>query len=649
MKVENNQNYLGEHHVWEYKRGFWLLAVILIGLFLATIWLAFYEQNKLNRAQAINTAKHYTNVLVEMQKVYVAEVVAKTMPRSEDRVPLAHDYQQYHAVLPIPTTLRLAPDDRGGGMGASANIALYSPYVFPGRKDGALQDDFARDAWQALNSHPNHAFFRFAEANGQTVLRYASARTIQSHCVNCHNDNPRVPPITWRVGDVLGVLEVAIVLGATSNVERFGWVSWILPGFVAALLLLVFFFRKLQNWTEVLEERVEERTAELADQIHRYRLLFNTSPVGIVVINAEAELKYWNPAFQDLFGYDSASLRAMTVGDITHVDEWGKNIGAFKQLIQDPSEVLQIESRYLRKDGRVIWAQIIATVLQHYSGFIDEIFVIVEDITQRREAAQLLLDHRDRLEKEVEGRTAELQATNQELEAFCYSVSHDLRAPLRGINGFSEALVEDYGEQLDSTAQHYLTRIRAGTQRMGMLIDKLLQLSRVGRQEMTKESVNLSRIANMLVEELRDGEPDRVVDCAIAEDLLTLGDKQLLSLALQNLIGNAWKFTSKAANASIEVGCVSETADEAEYFYVRDNGAGFDMKYREKLFIAFQRLHTEREFSGTGVGLSIVHKIVQRHGGRIWVESAVGVGTTFRFTLFETPISKLFDSSREDA
>jgi DNA-binding response OmpR family regulator len=225
----------------------------------------------------------------------------------------------------------------------------------------------------------------------------------------------------------------------------------------------------------------------------------------------------------------------------------------------------------------------------------------------------------------------ELESKNRELEAFSYSVSHDLRAPLRSIDGFSQALLEDYGDKLDSQGKRHLQRVRAATHRMGELIDDLLELSRVGRAELARARVDLSELARRIVIDLGNKEPDRVVEADVQAGMFVNADSRLIRVALDNLLGNAWKFTAKTAPAKIEVG-VSE-ADDGPIYFVRDNGAGFNMQYAAKLFSPFQRLHSEAEFSGTGIGLATVHRIVDRHGGRVWAEGAVGRGATVSFTI----------------
>ncbi|MBI1176324.1 response regulator [bacterium] len=236
------------------------------------------------------------------------------------------------------------------------------------------------------------------------------------------------------------------------------------------------------------------------------------------------------------------------------------------------------------------------------------------------------------LDERVKQRTSQLDAANKELDSFCHAVSHDLRAPLRTISGFTELLTEKCQQHLDSEAKHFLGRIGEATNRMGELIDDLLGLSRVSREELQLNPTNLTALAERVIEHLREREPERKVDVQIAPDLKVQGDSRLLLIVLENLLGNAWKFSSKTPAPRIEAGVERDDAGN-QVFFVKDNGAGFDMKYAEKLFTAFQRMHTQDDFPGTGVGLATVQRIIHRHGGDIWAESKAGEGATFRFTL----------------
>ena len=300
--------------------------------------------------------------------------------------------------------------------------------------------------------------------------------------------------------------------------------------------------------------------------------------------------------------------------------------------IEDPSSPGVYLERY--------WSPINTPVCDD-SGTLQYIIHLAEDVTEivlleqrqaerARIAEAVIEDEHHRL---IESHIA-LEAANEELEAFCYSVAHDLRAPLRAIQGFSQALLEDHAAGLDQQGQHYLDRVSNAAVRMSSLIDDLLTLSRISRSPLQRSRINLSALARSVASELErnnERESGQRVTVMIADDLHATGDERLLRIALENLMNNAWKFTSKTADARIEVGV--ETVDAAPAFVVRDNGAGFDEAYAARLFAPFQRLHSEKEFPGTGIGLATVHRIVRRHGGRIWGRGIVDRGATFYFTL----------------
>ena len=264
----------------------------------------------------------------------------------------------------------------------------------------------------------------------------------------------------------------------------------------------------------------------------------------------------------------------------------------------------------------------------------DEIGGLSRAFDRMTESLKATMVSRDELEQRVRDRTAQLEAANKELEAFSYSVSHDLRAPLRSIDGFSQALLEDYFDKIDEQGKDYLHRVRAASQRMAQLIDDVLNLSRVTRSEMRFEKIDLGTLVSKIRKELQERQPDRKVEFAISSGLVGRGDARLLRIVLENLLGNAWKFTGKHPLAKIEFGVTHVGhGHDKPVFYVRDDGAGFDMAYVDKLFVPFQRLHASAEFPGTGIGLATVQRIIHRHGGRVWAEGEVEKGATFYFTL----------------
>ena len=366
--------------------------------------------------------------------------------------------------------------------------------------------------------------------------------------------------------------------------------------------------------------------AELQEALDELNLVYLHSADMIGVANQTHFLRV-NPAFKRILGYTLHELLTMPIADITHPDDLEPTRDQIMVMDEQRVAMMGFVNRLRRKDGVYRWIEWNTT--PYMEGNVA--YIVGRDVTERYEAQEEIRKLNAALEQRVEERTAQLLAVNRELESFSYSVSHDLRSPLRAIDGFSHALLEDYSAELPQEALYFLERIRAGTQRMGQLIDDLLKLSRVTRDEMKREPVDLSAIAWAIVRELKEADPERDVEVVVAGGLAAKGDARLLRAALVNLLGNAWKFTGKQPHARIEFGRTISRKRPA--FFVRDNGVGFDMAYADKLFGAFQRLHSQAEFEGTGIGLATVQRVIRRHGGDIWAESEPGNGATFYFSL----------------
>ena len=341
----------------------------------------------------------------------------------------------------------------------------------------------------------------------------------------------------------------------------------------------------------------------------------------LVVLDAELRVVSANRSFYQNFQVTPEETEGQLIYDLGN-RQW--NISRLRQLLEEilPQNI-SFDNFEMEYDFEIIGRRTMvlnARRIYREANKTQMILLAIEDITERKRAEEELLKS-----------NTELAAVNDELETFSYSVSHDLRAPLRSIDGFSQALLEDYPDKLDEQGKNYLNRVRAASQKMGQLIDDLLNLSRLTRKDMNYEAVNLTMLAQTIAEELKETQPERQVEFVIHEGLVVNGDARLLAVLLENLLGNAWKFTSKHPSARIEF-AITQHGDKPVYF-VRDDGIGFDMTYVDKLFSAFQRLHAPSEFPGTGIGLATARRIVNRHGGSIWAEGAVEQGATFYFSL----------------
>ena len=373
--------------------------------------------------------------------------------------------------------------------------------------------------------------------------------------------------------------------------------------------------QELHRYRYHLEELVEERTREvkrqarIIDQIHD----------AVVIMDLKGKVTFWNRGAEKLFLYDTLAILGNSI-DVLSPNKTALFVEQFVSHFSKTGEH-ELETKLRRRDNVLLDVYMSLSMISDDQDTPVSILGYFIDISERKRA-----------EIELKKRTNELSVVNKELEAFSYSVSHDLRTPLRAIDGFSLALLEDYSALLDDQGKDYLQRVRKGAQHMAQLIDDLLMLSRVTRNSLKLGFVNLSLLAEEIVNELLVGEPRSGVDIKIAPNVVAKGDASLIRLVFQNLIGNAWKFTRPKEKTCIEFGVTTDDSSEPIY-YVRDNGVGFSMQYADKLFGAFQRLHRAEQFEGTGIGLATVQRIIHRHGGQVWAKSEEDNGASFFFTL----------------
>lgn len=371
-----------------------------------------------------------------------------------------------------------------------------------------------------------------------------------------------------------------------------------------------------------------EAEKQARENQQRFRNLCEAAPDGIVLVNPEGAISLVNTQTEQIFGYPREALLGQPPEKL--IPELYRKLHAQYRTAHRQSPTAQEisigrELYGLRADGTKFPVEVALSSFISQQG--TKTIAIIRDITVRKQAEEKIRG----LNRSLQHKLQELARVNQELEAFSYSVSHDLRAPLRAMRGFSRVLWEDYGEVLDEDGKHYLSRIQGASQRMGLLLDGLLQLSRINRHELDRSKLNLSVLAAEIVDELRQEQPERGVDIYIQPDITAAADSKLLRICLENLLSNAWKYTRTQKYPQVKFTCLEKKGEQI--FIISDNGVGFNPNYQSKLFQVFQRLHNEHEFEGLGIGLATVQRVVHRHGGTIWAEGEEGQGASFCFTL----------------
>ncbi|THF63539.1 PAS domain S-box protein [Pseudothauera rhizosphaerae] len=407
---------------------------------------------------------------------------------------------------------------------------------------------------------------------------------------------------------------------------------------LAALILAVpLSLRILRDWQIASLQRADDDTERqateraLRESQARYQEVVESVNEVILRTDASGRLTFLNSAWERISGYPVAVSLGKSLVDFLHPDDVPAARENLRRIAAGECAETHSELRLRTRNGEVRWIEAAGRAVHDGNGDPPGLAGTLDDISARKVAELTLKNINQELETRVRVRTAELEASNRELEAFSYSVSHDLRAPLRAIDGFARILEEELEDRLEPSSRAHLERIRKATDRMSQLIDDLIDLARLTRQPVNRELVDLSGIALQVVDELRAEEPERKVEVQITQRMQVNADRNLMRIVLENLLRNAWKFSARQPVAHIVFR--AERDGERRVFSVSDNGAGFDMAFAANLFRPFHRLHSDSEFAGTGIGLATVERVIARHGGLIWAQSRPGEGATFYFTL----------------
>jgi len=404
--------------------------------------------------------------------------------------------------------------------------------------------------------------------------------------------------------------------------------------------------RQIEEHHIELERRIQERTRQLTTQIEerqliekslreseaRFRMIFEQAAVGMQVVSPEGKWLQVNQRLCQILGYPYEELITMDFRIITHPNHLEHDVERVRQMVAGIRDSDSWEKRYIRKDGKETWARITTALTRDENGLPKYFITVTQDISGQKEAEAEIQRLNAELEQRVRERTAQLEAANRELEGFSYSVSHDLRAPLRHLTGFVNLLEKHKPKELDEKSRHYLKVISDSAVKMGRLIDDILSFSRLGRAELRRRRINMDGLVKEARDLIRQDLQEREILWKVDVLPEVNADPEMLKMVVTNLIANAVKFTRQKDRGVIEIGCLDDQPDE-DIFYFKDNGSGFDMRYEDKLFGLFQRLHHEKDFEGTGLGLANVRRIIARHGGRTWAEGKVGEGATFYFSL----------------
>lgn len=486
-------------------------------------------------------------------------------------------------------------------------------FMYPDRQIRTLAQAYP-EAWGIIQRNAASAQFMA----GGDLFTYALVSPSEADMSLASNEKPVVNIVSSESWILVSHIPAQAIAALTAAPRR----NFMTAFGVVAALLAVLSWIIARHQTARLSTEQQIRNSEA-----RFRGMMNSAPDAVIVSNKNDEIVFSNMQAGQLYGYDHDELigrNVLTLNPERHRVDHERRSVYFEAMRADGKENQFIRTG-LHRDGTEFPIECRSTCMEIGQEIL--IFTACRDITGQIEAAKNLQELNDRLARD----NTELDALNRELEAFSYSVSHDLRAPLRAIDGFSQALLEDYADRLDDSGRNYLSRVRKAAQRMGELIDDLLKLARITRGEMNTGEVDLSALVEEILNRLRQDDPGRAAEFIIAPGLTVHGDPRFLRIAMENLLNNAWKFTAGKTPARIAFGQTERNGAPA--YFVRDNGVGFNMAHAGKLFGAFQRMHDASAFPGTGIGLAIVQRIIRKHGGNIWAEATPDQGAAFYFTL----------------
>lgn len=518
--------------------------------------------------------------------------------------------------------------------GAAAILAMRTPFTFA---EGIIYDGrtivlgaaglFAGPWITAIAAGTAICFRVFAIGGtgylaGILSIIMASLIGLGFHYLRKKTSRPLTFPRLYLIG-------LCIHFGMLASQFALPAVRWqeVIPVLFVPILTLYPFGFVLVSFLFIDDENRLASRRKLEESEARYKLLFqNHHSIMLVIDPRSGEFVDINPAAASYYGWSREELLTMKVWDINTAEK-ARTTAAMQEALTRKESIFNVQHRL--KSGEIRDVEVYSGPIEYFGKKM--LFSVIHDTTDRIKAENEVRELNQTLEQRVARRTRDLEEANKDLESFAYSVSHDLRAPLRAIEGFSSLLSEESAGKLGENSLHYVDRINKNVKKMSLLIDDLLRLSRISRQAMKNSTVDLSSLAGEIVEDLKSQQPDRKVDVFIQDGLSALCDRALIQQVLFNLLSNAWKFTASAVEPAIRFD-VSEAGPE-KIFSIADNGIGFDMAYADKLFGPFQRLHTEKEYAGSGIGLSIVRRIIARHGGRIWTHAEPDKGATFYFTL----------------